>query len=230
MEADFRSVIERAMSTGIAVSMRIRTPVHARIIAFRQVSPTIVDLTPHARRIDAQTLEFPLGGWADERRQYHLTVEVKPGPVGSEMAACRLAVVAANKIHASGLVRALWTDDLALAARIDPDVAHYAGQAELAAAVQEGLHARREGDYDTALLRLRHAVQLAASIGNFDLLSLLDKVVEVVDGDPLKVKLRTDMELYDEMVIDTRSTRTVPTRAAPSPTPAPALAKRADLS
>jgi hypothetical protein len=214
MEADFRTVIERAMSRGIEASLRIRMPVHARVTAFRQVSPTVVDLTSQARRIDAQTLHFRLGGWADERREYQLNVEVKPGPVGSEMAVCRLAVVAANKIYSSGLVRAIWTDDLELAAEIDPDVAHYSGQAELAAAVQEGLQARREGDLATATLRLRRAVQLAASSGNDDLLSLLGRVVDVLDGDTAKVRLRSDVEAYDEMALDTRSTRTVPTRAA----------------
>jgi hypothetical protein len=134
------------------------------------------------------------------------------------MAACRLAVVATNQTYCSGLVRAIWTDDVELAAAIDPDVAHYTGQAELAAGVQEGLQARRQGDLDTATLRLRRAVQLAASSGNTDLLSLLARVVDVVDGDTAKVSLRSDVEVYDEMALDTRSTRTVPTRPAPTTT------------
>jgi hypothetical protein len=214
MEADFRSVIEHTMSRGIEVSIRIRTPVHAKVTAFRQVSPTVVDLTTHARRIDSQTIQFRLGGWADERRDYHLGVDVKPGPVGSEMAACRVAVVAADRTCSSGLVRAIWTDEPELTARIDPDVAHYTGQSELAAAVQEGLEAKRKGDVGTATLRLRRAVQLAASSGHADILSLLAKVVDVADGDTLKVSLRKDVEAYDEMALDTRSTRTVPARTA----------------
>jgi hypothetical protein len=215
MEADFRSTTERTMSRGIEASLRIRTPLHAKVMAFRQVSPTVVDLTARARRIDAQTIQFGLGGWAEERRQYHLGVHVEPGPVRSEMAACRLAMVVANRLYSSGLVRAIWTDDPELAAQIDPDVAHYTGQAELAAAIQEGLEAKREGDVGRATLRLGRALQHAASSGHSDLLSLLAKVVDVVDGDAGTVSLRTEVEAYDEMALDTRSTRTVPISAAP---------------
>jgi hypothetical protein len=211
LEADFRSVIEQAVSAGVDATIRIWTPVHARVTAFRQVSPTVVDLTSRARRIDGQTIQFRLGRWADERREYHVSVQVEPAPVGCEMAAGRLSVVVGERVHCSGLVRMIWTDDPELAARLDPEVAHYAGQEELAAALQAGLLARREGDLDTATLRLGQARQLAASGGNADLLSLLDKVVEVVDCDTGKVTLRRDVELYDEMALDTRSTRTVPT-------------------
>ena len=130
MEADFRLVIEKAMGRGIEVSMRLHTPVHAKVTALRQVSPTVVELTSQARRIDAQTIQFRLGGWGDERREYHLGVDMEPGPVGSEMAACRLALVAAHRTYSSGLLRAIWTDDPELTARIDPDVAHYTGQSD----------------------------------------------------------------------------------------------------
>jgi hypothetical protein len=220
MEADFRSVIERAMSRGIVASMRIRLPVHAKVAVFRQVSSTIVDLTSQARRIDAQTIQFGLGGWADERREYHLTVTVEPGPVGSEMAACRLAIVAGKRIYSSGLVRAIWTEDPELTAPIDPEVAHYTGQAELAGAVQEGLQAKREGDLATATFKLGRAVQIATSGGNADLLSLLSNVVDVIDGDAGTVRLRREVAAYDEMALDTRSTRTVPARAPESTTAA----------
>ena len=165
------------------------------------------------RRVGAQTIQFRLGGWADKRRDYHLTVDVEPAPIGSEMAACRLSVVGANRIYSSGLVRAVWTDDPELTARIDPDVAHYTGQADLAAAVQDGLEAKREGDLGTATLRLGRAAQPAAASGNTDLLSLLAKVVDVVDADTGTVSLRREVEVYDEMALDTRSTRTVPARA-----------------
>jgi hypothetical protein len=213
MEADFRSVIERAMSRGVEASMRIRTPASAQVTTFRQVSPTVVDLTARARRVDAQTIQVGLGGWADEQREFALSVDVRAAPVGSEMAACRLAIVVADRIRATGLVKATWTDDPELAARIEPNVAHFTGQADLAAAIQEGLRAKRDGNLPRATLRLGRAVQLAADSGNTDLLALLATVVEVVD-DAATVRLRQDVEVYDEMALDTRSTRTVPTRRA----------------
>ncbi len=159
--------------------------------------------------------KLALGGWAMERREYCLSVDVEPGPVGAEMAACRLAIVVANRIHSSELVRAIWTDDPEPAARIDLHVAHYSGQAELAAAIQEGLQARREGNLDRATLRLGRAVQISLSSGRTDLLSLLTKVVDVVDGDAGTVTLGRKVEDYDEMALDTRSTRTAPTGRTP---------------
>jgi von Willebrand factor type A C-terminal domain/von Willebrand factor type A domain len=215
MEADFRSVIEEAMKRGTEAWLSIRTPVHARITALRQVAPTVVDLMARARRIDAQTVRVGLGGWGDDRREYHLTVDVAPGPVGSEMAVARIVLGVGNTTRATGLVRGCWADDPELVAQIDPEVAHYTGQAELAAAVQGGLEAKRDGDFDGAAVKLGRAVQLAAASGHSDLLSLLTKVVDVVDADAGTVVLRRHIEAYDEMALDTRSTRTVPTQAPP---------------
>ena len=62
-----------------------------------------------------------------------------------------------------GLVRAVWTDDEALSTRINPHVAHYTGQAELAQVIQDGLEARKQGDEDTATAKLGRAVALAAA-------------------------------------------------------------------
>ena len=55
----------------------------------------------------------------------------------------------------------MWTDDEAQSTRINPHVAHYTGQAELADAIQEGLEARKDGDLDTATAKLGRAVKLA---------------------------------------------------------------------
>ena len=106
-------------------------------------------------------------------------------------------------------------DGARVAAGIDPDVAHYTGQAELAAAIQSGLQAKRQGDLDRATLRLGRAVQLAAASTHTDLLSLLTKVVDVLDGDAGTVTLRRKVEAGDEMALDSGSTRTVPAAANP---------------
>jgi hypothetical protein len=114
----------------------------------------------------------------------------------------------------SSPIRAVWTDDLALSTRINPHVAHYTGQAELAAAIDEGLEARRAGDHDTATARLGRAAQLAADSGNDGTLRLLAKVVDLVDATTGTVRLRRDVEAADEMALDTRSTKTVRVRSA----------------
>ena len=88
------------------------------------------------------------------------------------------------------LVRAVWTDDTALSTRINPRVAHYTGQAELADAIQEGLAARDAGDVDTATAKLGRAVQLAEESGHTDTAKLLAKVVDVVDARTGTVRLK----------------------------------------
>ena len=47
----------------------------------RQVAPTIEDLTDRAKAIDAHTFEIPTGAWMTERREYHVSVDVPPGPL-----------------------------------------------------------------------------------------------------------------------------------------------------
>ena len=110
----------------------------------KQVAPTVEDLTH--RRVEAgnQCGEYPLGSWGAEERDYHVQVEVEPAAVGREKLAARVSVVAGDEILGQGLVKAMWTADTALSARISRRVAHYTGQAELAQAVQDGIDRTQE--------------------------------------------------------------------------------------
>jgi hypothetical protein len=110
-----------------------------------------------------------------------------------------------------GLVRAVWTTESELSARISRRVAHYTGQAELAQVVQEGLTARKNGDVDTATAKLRRAVQLAAESSNESTAKLLRGVVEVDERNGT-VRLRAKVEAADEMALDARSTKTARVR------------------
>ena len=83
------------------------------------------------------------------------------------------------------------------------------GQAELADAIQEGLHAAKAGDEKTATVKLGRAVQLAAASGNEDTMRLLAKVVDVDDAEAGTIRLRKATDKEAEMTLDTRSTRTV---------------------
>jgi hypothetical protein len=96
--------------------------------------------------------------------------------------------------------------------RINPRVAHFTGQAELADAIQEGLAARKNGDLDTATARLGRAVKLAHESGNEAITGLLDKVVDVEDHATGTVRLKKKVEKVDEMSLDTQSSKTVRTR------------------
>jgi hypothetical protein len=157
-----------------------------------------------------QAGDYPTGAWGPgESRDYHVSVAVNPAGVGQEMLAARVSLVSGSDVLGQGLVRAVWTDDEALSTKINPRVAHYTGQAELAAAIQDGLEARKAGDEDTATAKLGRAVKLAQESGNEDTAKLLAKVVDVVDAATGTVRLKKAVADADEMALDTRSTKTV---------------------
>ncbi|MET8772283.1 VWA domain-containing protein [Streptomyces sp. NPDC004658] len=216
LAADFTRMMETAMGKEVAdVSLRVWTPVGTTIRFVKQVAPAVEDLT--GRRTDAgpRAGDYPTGSWGDESRDYHLCVTVPPAGLGQEMLAARVSLVVpqpdgtAQNLGAQGLVRAVWTDDMAASTTINPQVAHYTGQAELAQAIQKGLDLRKAGDFDGATAKLGRAVQLANASGNADTAKLLAKVVDVVDAVTGTVRLKTRVAEADEMTLETRSTKTV---------------------
>ncbi|WP_279579434.1 hypothetical protein [Fodinicola feengrottensis] len=125
------------------------------------------------------------------------------------MLAGRVSLVLPDgEILGKAQVIATWTDDSALSTRINPQVAHYTGQAELASAIQEGLAARKAGDVETATAKLGRAVALATETGHEDTAKLLAKVVDIDDPVTGTVRLKRQVETVDEMTLDTRSTVT----------------------
>ncbi|MGI8335402.1 vWA domain-containing protein [Actinomadura scrupuli] len=230
LEADFRAMTEAAMGKAVAdVALRVWTPQKARLRFVKQVLPSLADLTTKRAEAGPQAGDYPIGAWGEESRDYHICVEVPVGEVGREMRAgwVKLVVPGATReqdqVLATGNILAEWTDDEALSTRINPRVAHYTGQAELADAIQEGLQARKDGDLDTATARLGRAVVLAGESGNDAIAALLGKVVDVIDPVTGTVRLKKQIDKADEMSLDTRSSKTVRTRVAPGD-PAPGAA------
>jgi hypothetical protein len=215
LEADFRQMMEQAMGKEVAdVSLRLWTPQGAEIKYVKQVAPTVEDLTARRAEAGPRAGDYPTGSWGDESRDYHVCVEVPAAGVGQEMLAARISLVlpqpdGSPQMLSQGLVRAVWTDDMAASTRISPQVAHYTGQAELAQAIQQGLEARKQGDLDSATAKLGRAVQLASASGNEDTAKLLAKVVDVVDAATGTVRLKARVANADEMTLETRSTKTV---------------------
>jgi len=141
-------------------------------------------------------------------------IEVKPAFIGQQMLAARVSLVASSpdggeQVLGKGLIQVTWTDDEALSTRLNPRVASYTGQAELAAAIQDGLEARQQGDEETATARLGRAVALAHEAGNDATARLLSKVVDVLDEATGTVRLKKKVDAADEMALDTRSVKTV---------------------
>ncbi|MGW2377372.1 MULTISPECIES: vWA domain-containing protein [Kitasatospora] len=214
---DFRSMMTGAMGKQVAdVALRIWTPANATVKFVKQVAPAVEDLTGRRAEAGPRAGDYPTGSWGDESRDYHVCVEVPAASVGNEMLAARVSLVlppqvggGTPEVLSQGLVKAVWTDDLASSTRISPQVAHYTGQAELASSIQEGLEAHRAGDVDTATAKLGAAVRIAHATGNDGTYKLLQKVVDVVDPKEGTVRFRKNVSEADSMTLETRSTKTV---------------------
>jgi von Willebrand factor type A C-terminal domain/von Willebrand factor type A domain len=220
MTAEFESLIQNAMGKQVGrVALRLWVPQGAELEFIKQVAPSLEDLTPAAVVVNPLTREYPLGAWGgDEERDYHVRVRIPVGGVGEERLGARVNLLVDGTDSGSGLVRAIWTEDEALSTRINREVAHYTGQADLADAIAEGLAAREAGDEKTATLKLGRAVQLAHEGGNDGTVKLLGKVVQIDDPATGTIRLKREVAAADAMALDVRSTRTVRvTPGAPPP-------------
>jgi hypothetical protein len=215
LAADFTQMMETAMGKEVAdVALRLWTPQGSAIKFVKQVAPTVEELTERRTEAGPRAGDYPTGSWGDESRDYHVCVEVPPAAVGQEMLAARVSLIlpqpdGSAQTLSQGLIRAVWTDDMAASTRINAQVAHYTGQAELAHVIQQGLEDRKAGDMDGATAKLGRAVQLASASGNEDTAKLLSKVVDVVDAASGTVRLKAKVAEADEMTLETRSTKTV---------------------
>jgi len=216
MAEEFAAIMSSAMGKAVAsVQLRVWTPQHAELLFVKQVAPTIEDLTARAQPgPNPLTRDFPTGAWGAEERDYHVAVRVRPAGLGEEMLAARISLVVDGNPVSQGMVKATWSPDEQLTARINPEVAHYTGQQELAAAIADGLAARQQGNEAEATTKLGRAVQLAASAGNDATTKLLAQVVDIDDAETGTVRLRRDAATLDVMALDTRSTKTTRVRPA----------------
>lgn len=217
LEADFRAMAQQAMGKAIPdVALRVWTPQAAKLRFVKQVSPTLEDLT--ARRVEAgpQAGDYPTGAWGRESREYHICVDVPPGMVGQEMRAAWVKLVQPDTGMqlAAGNILAQWSDDPDQSTRINPRVAHYTGQAELASLIQEGLQAHKEHDYATATARLARARTIAEESGNEGTAKLLDRVIDY-DAATGTARLKPNIDRASQIALDVGSVRTVRTRKDP---------------
>ncbi|HRW17762.1 MAG TPA: VWA domain-containing protein [Dermatophilaceae bacterium] len=209
MAPEFERLILASMARGVAsVDVRVWAPQGAQVLFVKQVAPDLEDITAKRTQVNPLTAAFPTGAWADETRDYHIAVRLPAKSVGQEQLASRVQVVIGDDVQAQALVKATWSSDEALTTRIDDQVARYTGQAELAAAIQDGLAAKAAGDEDGATRKLGRAVQIAAQTGDEEMTSRLKKVVEIDNAETGTVRLKKAVERLDEMALDTASTKT----------------------
>ena len=209
MAAEFQSMMRASMARGVAsAELRVWAPQGAELLFVRQVSPTLEDLTGRRTPVNALTGGYPTGAWSDESRDYHVAVRLPARTLGQEQLAARVSLALGEEPVAQGLVKAKWSNDDALTTRIDPAVAAYTGQAELAQVIREGLAAKAAGHDEVATAKLGRAVQLADQTGNDEMTTRLKKVVEIDDADTGTVRLKKSASKIDEMSLDTASTKT----------------------
>ena len=216
IEATFSAAIQKAASKAVAdVRLRLWTPQTSRITLVKQMNPTIEDLTTAGSRPSPQVLELGIGSWAPgESRDYQIDLQVTSGSIGEELLALRPSVVfrqdgQERDIRSlSARVVVTWTTDEALSSRINPRVAHYTGQEELALAIQSGLQARERGDDEAATHLLGKAVKLAAQSGNDEMTGRLQRVVDVDDAATGTVRLKRGVSETATMDLELESTTT----------------------
>ena len=209
MASVFETLMRQSMGRGVASAMlRVWAPQGAQVSFVRQVAPTVEDLTSRRQEVNALTGAYPTGSWGDESRDYHVAIRLAAKGIGQEQLAARVQLAIGDTVVAQALVKAMWSNDDTLTTRINPEVAHYTGQTELADAIQEGLAAKAMGDDATATAKLGRAVQLAAETGNEEATAKLKKVVDIDDPNAGTVRLRRGVNKLDEMALDTSSTKT----------------------
>jgi hypothetical protein len=230
IEVAFRAAIEKASSKALKdVRLRLWTPQGANIALVKQANPQLEDLTPRARVVTPQVREYMTGSWGPgESRDFHVGIDVRAGAVGEEMLAARPSLawlessggswVEKEEKPAQARVFATWTADDALSSRIDRHVAHYTGQGELAAAIQQGLDQREQGNEAAATQMLGRAVKIAHASGNAEMTQRLAKVVDVVDVATGTVRLKRDVSKAATMDLQLES-RTTKRMAKKAPAP-----------
>ncbi len=209
MAAEFQRIVRTAMSRGVAaVDVRVWAPQGAQVLFVKQVAPDLEDITAKRTQVNPLTASFPTGAWADESRDYHIAVRLPAKSTGQEQLASRVQVMIGEEVQAQALVKATWSNDEALTTRINDQVARYTGQAELAAAIQDGLAAKAAGRDAEATTKLGRAVQIASQTGDEEMTSRLKKVVEIDNAETGTVRLKKSVERLDELALDTASTKT----------------------
>ena len=190
------------------VSLRVWTPVDARVTLMQQVFPTIEDLTDRRTAVGELEGDYPTGAWGDETRHYHVSIEVPAREVGDEMLAGRVKLIVDDAAVSEAKVRAIWTDDDAKSTLISPELADYTGQEELSRVIDEAFAARRAGDEDTATAKFGRAVVIASEHGDTQKLRALAGVVEIDDASTGAVRPKVDIDELDRLALEAGSVKT----------------------
>jgi hypothetical protein len=137
-----------------------------------------------------------------------VSFEVPAREIGDEMLAGRIKLVVDDAVVSEARVRAVWTDDEAKSTRVNHELAHYTGQAEMARAIDDAYVARRSGDLETATRQFGEAVRLAHEAGDTYKLQGLAAVVDIEDPATGTVRLKQRVDALDDLALEAGSVKT----------------------
>jgi hypothetical protein len=183
----------------VDLRLRVRTSEGTTVRFLKQVHPTINDLTARRVEVGTRTFDYSTGAWGTERRDYQLALGAAPRPAGAELRVAWVSLVpAAGPEPADEVMEvpiwARWTRDARDSTRINPQVAHYTGQTEMSASIQDGIRALKDQRLDVARETLGRAVALAYRSQHADQLRHLANLVDIDDPARGVVRLRTDID------------------------------------
>ncbi|WP_441248099.1 protein kinase domain-containing protein [Kitasatospora sp. McL0602] len=130
------------------LALRITMPAGVQVQSLKQTSPSVEELSGRAEPVGPGAFEYPVTVPGNTACDFHLSLAIPPGRAGDAFRAADLDVVLLppagdGQSLATASVKVVRGDDLSAPTRINPSVAHYTSQAELAQAITEGLAAFR---------------------------------------------------------------------------------------
>jgi hypothetical protein len=211
---DFRAMLAATMVKVVPdLRIKVTTKRGAELRLLKQVYPRELDVTGNPERKQETTdgkieWEFSTGSWvAHDSRDFRLALGVArdardPRDKDLEIATIELVArsagtggAAPSNPQRSILVQ--WTDDPSLPSRRDQKVAYYDGQAEMHKAALAGFDAYDADRFRAAAREWGKAVQIATAYGNTELLTRLERLVEIIDADQGIVRIKPDLSHED---------------------------------
>ena len=213
--ADFRAVMHAAMAKRVGdVKLRVRTP-RGAVVTLVQAGGSD-HRGPHRsgrarRRADGRLPDRRVGRRATRTTTCASTC--RPARLATRCWPDGSSLVVDGEARLRHSIRAVWTDDVALSTRINPEVAHYTGPGRAGEGHRDG--PRGAAGPATTRRPPRNSAGPPSSppeSGNDGTLRLLAAVVDIDDATAGTVRLKRNIDAADEMALDTRSTKTVRVR------------------
>jgi hypothetical protein len=210
----FVKTLGEIMSKGSAdIKLRVQGPKSSILKSAKQVDPTIVELTGLIKSFDDKQKDIPLGAWGNETRKYLVEFDLEPQPDGGQMMVCMPKIANGDEVTSFDRIVVQWSSNENLTALMDPEVAHYTGQGELAKAIKDGLEAKKNMDFEQATVLLGRAVQIAAQTGNEGATVLLKRVVDIDNAEQGTIRVKRTVDKAADLELEMGGTITVRRRA-----------------